>query len=341
MDNSIVVSVVIPVYKTEKYLKNAVDSILNQTYKNTEIILVDDGSPDKCPIICDELVADNSNISVIHKENGGLSSARNAGIEKASGKYILFLDSDDALECFAIEEMVQIAEMECSDAVMPNLYYKVYENKKEKKSALLFEERMFTSNPLKFALNVQIGFFRGYRSTAVLYRLSLLKEKNIRFPYGMISEDFFYNLDFMSVAKKISLIKKPTLLNLKHSGSISMSFQKNYADVIWLIDDYAFNFIKNIDNNNKNSVEKVDALLCRNIVTYLFSIMSSHNLMTYNQKRRCAYNLLNDKRCRNVWKKRNRAPYFESKITTMVFRIVFVLLRLNLVDIALALMAMR
>ena len=88
-------SVVIPVYKVENYLERCVRSVLNQDYKDLEVILVDDGSPDRCPQICDELASQDSRVIVIHKKNDGLSSARNAGIVAAQGDYITFLDSDD------------------------------------------------------------------------------------------------------------------------------------------------------------------------------------------------------------------------------------------------------
>ena len=89
------ISIVIPVYKVELYLEKCIESIINQTYKNLEIIIVDDGSPDNCPQICDEYSKKDKRIKVIHKENGGLSDARNAGIDIATGKYIAFVDSDD------------------------------------------------------------------------------------------------------------------------------------------------------------------------------------------------------------------------------------------------------
>ena len=88
-------SIIIPVYKVEKYLNDCVNSVLQQTFKNFEIILVDDGSPDNCPAICDDISKNNENVKVIHKQNGGLSSARNAGLNEANGEYVIFLDSDD------------------------------------------------------------------------------------------------------------------------------------------------------------------------------------------------------------------------------------------------------
>jgi len=108
MENNDLISIIIPVYKVEKYLKKCVDSILRQTYKNIEIILVDDGSPDECGKICDKYAKLDDRIKVIHKENGGLSDARNVGIAVSSGKYITFVDSDDYVELDYIEYLYDL-----------------------------------------------------------------------------------------------------------------------------------------------------------------------------------------------------------------------------------------
>lgn len=105
---SIKISVIIPVYNVEKYLHQCVDSVLNQTYKNLEVILVDDGSKDSSGKICDEYAAKDSRVVVIHKKNGGVSSARNVGISRATGKYIMYVDSDDWLELNAVENCMEV-----------------------------------------------------------------------------------------------------------------------------------------------------------------------------------------------------------------------------------------
>ena len=89
------ISIIVPIYNVEKYLQECIESLLKQTYKNIEIILVDDGSPDNCPQICDEFLKKDKRIKVFHKVNGGLSDARNYGLERATGNYICFVDSDD------------------------------------------------------------------------------------------------------------------------------------------------------------------------------------------------------------------------------------------------------
>ena len=101
------ISVIIPVYKVEKYLCRCVDSVLEQTYTNMEIILVDDGSPDNCPVMCDEYARQDSRVKVIHQENAGLSGARNAGIDMAQGQWLAFVDSDDYLAADFLERLYQ------------------------------------------------------------------------------------------------------------------------------------------------------------------------------------------------------------------------------------------
>lgn len=115
MNAESMVSVIVPVYKVEKYIEKCINSIINQTYKNLEIILVDDGSPDNCPQICDDYAKRDSRIRAIHTENQGVSCARNAGIKASSGEYITFVDSDDWLPKHAIEQLVTAIEENNAD----------------------------------------------------------------------------------------------------------------------------------------------------------------------------------------------------------------------------------
>lgn len=104
--NEIVVSVIVPVYKVEKFLNRCVSSIVSQSYRNLEIILVDDGSPDSCPDLCNQWSAKDKRIRVIHQTNRGLSAARNAGLDVATGHYIAFVDSDDWIETDYVGELL-------------------------------------------------------------------------------------------------------------------------------------------------------------------------------------------------------------------------------------------
>lgn len=113
-----IISVIVPVYKVEKYLERCVSSLINQSLEDMEIILVDDGSPDQSGALCERLQEKDERILVIHKKNGGLSSARNAGMKVARGKYIGFVDSDDDVELDMFQVMVAVAELNNADFVM-------------------------------------------------------------------------------------------------------------------------------------------------------------------------------------------------------------------------------
>ena len=121
------VSIIVPVYNVEKYIHKCIVSILSQTYKNLEIILVDDGSPDNCGKICDEYASNDNRIIVIHQKNGGLSAARNAGLNISTGNFIVFVDSDDYLENSAIEDCIHYIKINSCDILIFN-WYNVYLN---------------------------------------------------------------------------------------------------------------------------------------------------------------------------------------------------------------------
>ena len=125
-NSSPVVSIVLPIYKTEQYLHQCVDSILNQSYEDFEVILVDDGSPDRCPEICDEYARRDSRVRAIHKPNGGASSARNVGIRAARGTWIMFVDPDDWIDRDTLRGLLSVAG-EDVDCVISGKRF-VYEN---------------------------------------------------------------------------------------------------------------------------------------------------------------------------------------------------------------------
>ncbi|MBD5414233.1 MAG: glycosyltransferase family 2 protein [Treponema sp.] len=184
------VSVIIPVYKVEPYLRQCVDSVLAQTYTDFEVILVDDGSPDRCPAICDEYAEKDCRVKVIHKENGGLSDAQNAGMNIACGEYALFVDSDDFISKEFLENLLRMAEEYNLDIVEGKTVY--YEN------ALVYEVFPLNHDEYVFFNNDDVYEFylKTYQIVSACNKLikrSLLSE--VRFIRDMISEDFiwFYN----------------------------------------------------------------------------------------------------------------------------------------------------
>ena len=177
---------VIPVYKVENYLKRCVESVLSQTYPNTEIILVNDGSPDNCPKICDEYANKYENIIVIHKENGGLSDARNAGIkcvQKTANEddYITFVDSDDYVHTDYAKVMIDLCESNKCDAAQSDY---------EKGDSDTFSTKNIKKNTeVTSSYNALLGYRLKSVAWAKIYKVKLFK--NLLYPVGKINEDEF------------------------------------------------------------------------------------------------------------------------------------------------------
>ena len=190
------ISVIIPIYNVEAYLDECIASVIAQTYSNLEIILVDDGSPDNCPQMCDEWAAKDSRIRVIHKENGGLSDARNAGIDRSTGDYIAFVDSDDWIEPEMYEIMLAALKNENADICACNILSCFL----ERRNAWGCEE--YTVGGSAEILSLL------YRDTA--YPVSALNKlyhrklwNDLRFPKGKICEDAFTTYLLVDKASKI------------------------------------------------------------------------------------------------------------------------------------------
>lgn len=174
------ISIIVPVYKVEPYLRQCVDSIRNQTYPNLEIILVDDGSPDGCPRICDEYAELDSRIQVIHKKNGGLSDARNVGMAVCKGEYLCFVDSDDALPTHALKPLLDMAMEHQADLVIGD-HLRFSEDIPEAPNRAANVLLMNKAEAME-------DFFRhGCASWARLYRREV--HEGLLFPVGEINED--------------------------------------------------------------------------------------------------------------------------------------------------------
>lgn len=242
------ISVIVPIYKVEDYLEKCINSILNQTYKNIEVILVDDGSPDKCGEICDYYATKDNRIKVIHKKNGGLSEARNYGIDIATGKYILFVDSDDFIDKNMCEVLIKEAEKNNSDIVICG-HYIVKGNNYYASKMLLTDSKVLLTN-----LEMTKKFFlKGYFETLVVWNKLYKKElfytnEKIRFPIGKLNEDIFTIYKLYYIANKITAINKPLYYYVQRKESIMGSFsEKNIIAHMDCIKEY-FNFSKKRKN---------------------------------------------------------------------------------------------
>ena len=222
------ISVIVPVYKVEKYLDRCVESITNQTYKNLEIILVDDGSPDNCPKMCDEWVQKDSRIKVIHKENGGLSDARNAGMAIATGEVISFIDSDDYIDLNMYELLINKMHETDSDIVSCGVNW-VDESGGVLKCDMVLSDVVFsTEEAMKELLDdgalKQPVWNRIYKREIAL---------TIPFEKGKCHEDVFWSYQAVGKSKRICVINHAFYYYVQRSDSImGQSFSEKRLDAL-------------------------------------------------------------------------------------------------------------
>lgn len=212
------VSVIIPVYNVERYLRRCVDSVLNQTYKNLEIILVDDGSPDGSPAICDEYAQIDSRVKVIHKENGGLSSARNAGMAVATGEYIGFVDSDDWIDPVMYQVCYDLIEQNKADMSKVERCISTGEDDKTTSKETPNIDIYTGKEILQYYMtsSTTTGSYAVWRS---LYRADILK--GLTFREGKINEDIDFNYKAYSRCQKIAVTSQKLYYYFQNIDSIS------------------------------------------------------------------------------------------------------------------------
>lgn len=199
MNNKPLISIIVPIYNVEKYIKKCINSIINQTYSNLEIILVDDGSLDACPQICDEYSKRDKRIRVLHKKNGGLSDARNAGLEIASGQYVGFVDSDDYIE-------IDMYELLLKSCIQHDVQIAICGRKTVKEDGTVINVSNVLENEIVFSPEEAISrllVWNNCDSAAwdKLYRRELFSD--IRYPYGKVHEDLNVTCRLFSRCKGI------------------------------------------------------------------------------------------------------------------------------------------
>ncbi len=237
------ISVIIPVYNVEKYLKRCVDSVRCQTLKNIEIILVDDGSPDKSPMLCDEYAAEDARIRVIHKKNGGLSSARNAGMKIASGKYIFFLDSDDWIDVDGLELLFNTAERHQVDFVryrpfrnnwpgLPENTPVIFERSRQIPSGYYDKELMIRLVYHKMLITSDLMMGPIVGAWSFLCRRDFLTQNDLFFDENILfSEDLLFSAQVIVAANNFYYIEHACVYHYFYNpDSISKSFRAKRWD---------------------------------------------------------------------------------------------------------------
>ncbi|MDN5026918.1 glycosyltransferase family 2 protein [Streptococcus sp. SPS1] len=228
------ISVIVPIYNTEKYLRKCIESILSQSYKNIELLLINDGSPDSSAEICREYLDKDKRCYYFEKENGGLSDARNYGIERAKGEYITFVDSDDFFLEEAIEKLHATALLGESDLVVggfchfdsPNFY--IFDRKRFGNLPITIVEKEFAVNQMDEMF--EVPFLCYSTAWGKLYKSSLFKE--IRYPLGKYAEDQFTTWKLYLASEKIAVCNHTIYAYRKNYEGLSLNFDLSHLDYI-------------------------------------------------------------------------------------------------------------
>lgn len=231
------ISIIVPVYKAENYLHRCVDSLLAQTFSDFEVLLIDDGSPDRSGEICDEYAKKDNRIRVFHKENGGVSSARQCGIDNAEGEYTIHADPDDWVEATMLEELYAKAKEEDADMVICDFYVN-YGNKQ------IYKKQKPSSLDHETVLKEMFQQLHG-SCWNKLIRRSCYKDNNISFDLELsFCEDLYFHIQLLSNPIKITYLNRSFYHYVRDVNPNSIV--RIYDEKIYLQDVYLFNRLKDI-----------------------------------------------------------------------------------------------
>ncbi len=267
------ISVIVPIYKVEAYLPRCIDSILNQTFPDFELILVDDGSPDHCHVICDEYAKKNARIHVIHQQNNGLAAARNAGIDwvfaNSKSDYLAFIDSDDWVHPFFLEWLYNAAKNGNTDISVCN--YEIVNTENCMPQYDCFNYKMCDALDF-YATKGPLGVIACNK----LYCNDLFRD--IRFPVGELHEDEFITYKLMFESKKIAYINQPLYYYFQNPKSIMHTFSLKhlvYIDVVK--EQYQF-----LQKHGSILVQK--AMMQKRLYSYVYCLENIVSLRKKNRK---------------------------------------------------------
>lgn len=247
------ISIIVPVYNVEQYVGECIESILNQSFKNIELILINDGSKDNSGFICDEYAKKDNRIKVIHKKNEGVSIARNIGIKNASGEYIAFVDSDDLVDKEIYTTMLQVIEETGSDLVMCR-YKKIYNDGKKElaleplREGLYDKEQIFNNLILDMIGNDPSDMSKPLIMGSIwrcLYKKEIIDKYKIEFPIIKIAEDMLFHLYYLVACKKVYVVEQA----LYYYRYNELSATKNYINNLWEVLMYQLELVE--DGLNK------------------------------------------------------------------------------------------
>ena len=322
------ISMIVPVYKAEKYLNRCIDSLLAQTYTDFELILVDDGSPDKSGKICDDYAAKDSRIKVIHKENAGVSAARNSGLDASGGKYIMFCDSDDSVEPCWCEKMLTLFESEHIDLGLCGYSMVDAETNANVGNKILSDEEISIYNR-----NEVFEFRKAQVIECVwnkIFRKKIIDDFSLRFDESLsYGEDFLFVMKYIQSAKGDFAFYNTALYD--YAVGMSGSLSNKYIDKLWNIMQYIYDeFDRTLEccGVDISSIPKADYYKSPIwfVIYSLNNTMSKQNKSSFWKKYKANAKILHSERCKTAFKNGsfdNYNPVYATILKTRCFLLIY------------------
>jgi glycosyltransferase involved in cell wall biosynthesis len=285
------VSIIIPVYNAEPYLEQCLESIVNQTYTNLQIIVVNDGSTDNSPAICDKFAENDNRIVVIHKENGGVSSARNVGLSISQGSYILFVDSDDWVEAGMVEYLISIMKETNVDVVLFGIYNDDYIQMKT--YTIHFNSDLFVDK--NRLLKLLPGWIKDEKINTIygkLYHADIIKNYNIRFNESLnIAEDALFNYEVFLHVENVYLLRNCYYhYMIIDAESLSKRYNPQKYEMLTEVNGALLELIKN-NKVYSDLLQSAYYIRAKNLYSCLFDIFM-YEKKTYSEKRNLIADIL-------------------------------------------------
>lgn len=321
------VSVVVPVYNVEKYLDRCIDSIINQTYKNLEIILVDDGSKDCSGIMCDEYAKKDERIKVIHKENNGAAVARNTGLEISTGDYIAFVDSDDYIELTMYEDMMKINQQYDCDIVMCDCFK---ENDKEKnvfthtiRKGFYDKKQLYKEYFPTLLMANSVDYPPSISNCLMVFKKSLIKNNDLKYKEGMrFSEDLLFGSQAMYYANSFYYMKNQCYYHyVANPNSVTQTYYENKWDLMKLLYIAINEFF--ISKKDYKFQHQIDLVLLYIVYHCIGNLKNSSKLKKEVKKE--VMKILNDENVKNMFKRLDINQLdisLKLKIITMCYKLI-------------------
>ena len=280
MEEQDLISVIIPVYNVELYLDKCLTSVMAQSYRNLQIILVDDGSTDRSGQICDKYEGIDSRIIVIHQENRGVSSARNVALELAAGTYIVFVDSDDFLPEHSIE--MRIKNIGFADMLVGNICNISVGGHLQKKEMLLDDRNISSNELLWYLFNENICGYQGFLFDK-LFRLSIINKNQIRFDEHIkMNEDRIFIMKYLLCSGKVQFVSDNLYYYRQREDSVLGQAKDTLtASELTVLD--SFEYMKNLVQDRNN---RLYAILCRRMFECTLHLMRKTTKKDYSIRRK-------------------------------------------------------